>query len=61
MNLDVKIGQKWKVEQYGPCIFCGNSKENELNFEALIHHNGQVRCFDLKACQRRVRKSRMRK
>lgn len=47
-----------KHKIYGPCSYCGNDKDEELNFESLIHHNGQVRCFDLKACNRRARKNK---
>jgi hypothetical protein len=45
-----------KVLIYGPCAICGHTIEGDLNFEAIIHHNGVVRCFDLKACRRRQRK-----
>jgi hypothetical protein len=48
-----------KIKEYGPCKFCGNDKEDELNFEAAIHHNSEVRCFDLKECGRRQRKGKI--
>lgn len=45
-----------KIKIYGPCYICGNDNEKELNFESFIHHNGEVRCKDLKSCRRRQRK-----
>lgn len=45
-----------KVPTYGPCAICGHAIEGDINFEAHIHHNGDIRCFDLKACRRRQRK-----
>lgn len=47
---------KNQLKTYGPCSICGNDDPEELNFEARIHHNSVVRCFDLKACGRRSRK-----
>ena len=47
-----------QLECYGPCATCGHNKADELNFEALIHHNSDVRCLDLKACRRRQKKQK---
>jgi hypothetical protein len=47
-----------KVKIYGPCSVCGHDKEDELNFESLIHHNGNVRCIKLKDCKRRSKKKK---
>jgi hypothetical protein len=38
------------------CYICGAN--NNLNIEAVIHHNSRARCIDLKACKKRQRKAK---
>lgn len=47
-----------QLNVYGPCKICGHDKADELNFEAHIHHNSDVRCLDLKSCRRRQKTMR---
>lgn len=44
---------------YKTCVDCGRSyPATLLNIEGVIHHGGEYRCLDRKACERAKRKRR---
>jgi len=55
INEDLNKLDVWKDKK---CIYCGRKyPETLLNIEGVIHHNTEMRCLNVKDCNKAMKKN----